>query len=46
MKFWVYKTDDGSWRFTNLAGGAGTKDSWEEAFHEAFSLASVTEATA
>lgn len=35
MKFHVFKTAAGLWRFTNFRNTGGDSDSWEEAFHEA-----------
>jgi len=39
MKFHVFKTLTGLWRFTNLRNIGGDRDTFEEAFAEAYDLA-------
>lgn len=46
MKFQVFKTADGRWRFSNLRNIGGDCDSWSQAFDEAFSIATLTRAEA
>jgi len=41
MKFYVFKTITGQWRFSNLHDIGGEADTWANAYDEAFDLATL-----